>query len=133
MCNYCQTGLFTLNGCGYTPRWRVQRICYDCHGNIHVIVSNGCVCRRLTYAALQENSWLDGVNTLETNGNGCGCARNNTYNTCGYTRNNACFGGCANTSAGVYGSTTQDADAYYARLYGLGSNNNGRGCGCTAL
>lgn len=148
MCNYCQTSTISSNFCGYTPRWRVQRICYDCQGDIHVIVTNGCVYRRLFCGVRQGNLWTNEVNVPQTIGNGCfgGCANNTAT-----TNNNGCFGGCANNTAttnggGCFGrcasnvtaigtATVQDADSYYARLYGTGFGTNGRSCCCghTAL
>ena len=127
MCNYCQTSSVSCNAYGNTSRWHVQRICYDCNGNIHVVVSNGCVCRRLTCGVRCGCSNANETNTTATNGNGCfGCVRNNT--------NTGCFGGCARATATQDNTgceaATQNADSYYVRLYGLNSNGNGRGCGC---
>ena len=142
MCNYCQTSSISSNSCGYTPRWRVQRICYDCQGDIHVIVSNGCVCRRLTCGVGQGNLWTGEVNVSQTNtcgcfyggannsatinGNGCscGCANNSA------TTNGGCFGRCANREAAAYATATQNTDSYYARLYGSNFGTNGRSCCC---
>lgn len=125
MCNYCQTNLVTPYACGCNTRWRVQRVCYDCQGNIHIIVTNGCVSRQLIYGDGQENTRISEVNTFEGCGNGCrgGCTENVT----------ARCGGWVNGTTARCGAVTQDGDLYYARLYGLNSNTNGRSCGCMAL
>ena len=113
MCNYCQTGLiFGNTGCGYT-RWYVQRICYDCQGNMHVTLSNGCQSRRVVYGTWQ------GVGETTTTG----------------TTNNGCAGRCITETVGQ-GNTTQNVNtaqgcnAYYAQQYGLYPYNGYRSCGC---
>ncbi|MBQ7913491.1 MAG: hypothetical protein IJ308_07120 [Clostridia bacterium] len=121
MCNYCQTGSVFSNSCGCNSQWRVQRICYDRNGNIHVIFSNGYTCRRITCGVRQNNSWWNEANTTATNGNGCSCGcANDTAETSG----DSCFGSCARNA------TAQNTDSYYARLYGLYSGTNGRSCCC---
>ena len=105
MCNYNQTN-FANTGCGCgNTRWNIQRICYDCNGNIQVIVNNGCVCRRLTYSLWDENACLAQANTFN---NGCGgsTTTQTTENGC-YARTN---GGCP-----------------YATTYPFGGRC---GCGC---
>lgn len=108
MCNYFQTNLVnsTSGCCCGNSRWRVQRICYDCQGNIRVVVSNGCVCRRLTYNVWQENGCFGETNTANNN-NGWRCG--------GTATAQMETGGCARTNGGCP----------YATSY-----TGGRSCGC---
>ena len=128
MCNYCQTSSIFSNFCGRNGGWRVQRICYDCNGNVYVIVANGCVCRRLHCNAFYGYQDADEGNTTATNGNGCcggctatrfACAQNAVT-----TNANGCR--CATATA----TATQDGELYYARLYGLYPYGSGRSCCC---
>ena len=151
MCNYCQTSSIFSNSCGRNGGWRVQRICYDCNGNVYVIVTNGCVCRRLHCNTFYGYQDADEGNTTATNGNGCcggctatrfACAQNATA-----TSINGGCGGCTATRfacaqnavttnangcrcATATATATQDSELYYARLYGLYPYGSGRSCCC---
>ena len=147
MCNFCQTNPVPFNPCVRHTGWYVQSICRQCDGNLRVILTNGCVCRRVYTNTLPYNTNFGETNavpftngcccggttgvigapigdtqtgTTTVNGNGCGCGHYCGYGGCSATR----FACAQNTV------TAQNGDAYYARLYGLNPNTNGGTCGC---
>lgn len=143
MCNFCQTNPVFYNTCwnNRNTGWRVQSICQECNGSFRIIVTNGCVCRRLHCNVFQGYQDFGETNiTGAANGFGCRCGYGTgvvqvgcTQNALPATNGNGCgYGGCTATRFACAQNTVtaQNGDAYYARLYGLNTHENGRSCGC---